>query len=148
MCGFNGGRIHDSISGEVCAEIVKEDDNTDLPETRAILKVMWDWSPSDEYVRMVKKLFTTVFDRSAALAAVVIAGMGKKTERLQPAMGGLTVGVDGSLYTQNEKYQKMIVKHLNTILGEDTASLIHFIIADDGSGKGAAILAGTAAQTS
>lgn len=136
--------VHDSMPGDACAEIVKTDD---LEETRKILNIMWDWSPSDNYVGMIKTLFTTVFDRSAALAAAAIAGMAKKTGRLQPAMGGLTVGVDGSLYTQNEKYQKMIVKHLNTVLGEDTASLIHFVIADDGSGKGAAILAGTTAQT-
>lgn len=129
-----------------CCGAIMDDVTHDLTETKQILKTMWHWSPPQEYVEMVKALFTTVFDRSAALAAVVIAAMAKSTGKLQPAMGGLTVGVDGSLYTQNEMYRRMICKHLNTVLGEDTATLIHFAIADDGSGKGAAILAGALAQ--
>lgn len=129
------------MPGECCAAIVSEEDIT-LPETTEILKLMWNWAASPEHVQMVKALFTAVFDRSAALAAVAIAAMAKKTEHLQPAMGGLTIGVDGSLYTQNEKYRHMLVKHLDTILGEDTAALINFTIATDGSGKGAGILAG------
>lgn len=132
--------VHETMSGECCAAIVN-DTSADLRETREILKVMWDWIPSIEYIRMIQKLFTQVFDRSAALAAAVIAAMAKKTGKLQPAMGGLTVGVDGSLYTRNETYRQRLVHHLNTILGEDTASLLHFTVADDGSGKGAAILA-------
>lgn len=131
---------HETMPGECCAAIMN-DETPDLAETREILHDLWDWTPPKDYVQKVQQLFTKVFDRSAALASVVIAGMARQTGRLQPALGGVTVGVDGSLYTRNEKYRKMLVHHFNALLGEDTASLIHFLIADDGSGKGAAILA-------
>ncbi|XP_055389109.1 hexokinase-like [Condylostylus longicornis] len=130
---------HETMPGECCGAIIA-DDSEDLAVVKEILEEMWQWTPPQEHVERVKALFVAVFDRSAALASVMIAALAKKTGRLQPAMGGLTVGVDGSLYTQNILYRQMLCKHLNSVLGEDTASLIHFAIADDGSGKGAAIL--------
>lgn len=69
--------------------------------------------------------------------------MSKATGRLQPAMGGLTVGIDGTLYVKNPHFQTMMREFLDLILDKETSSLIHCCVAEDGSGKGAAVLAGT-----
>lgn len=137
---------HETMPGECCSAIIA-DTTPGLSRTKEILKIMWDFSPPDEHVVMIKSLFTVIYDRSASLSAVVIAAMAEKTAKLQPALGGLTVGVDGSLYTQNKTYREKLDEQLKVILGDDIASLIHFVIADDGSGKGAAILAGIAFQS-
>lgn len=86
-----------------------------------------------------------VFRRSAAVSAVAIAAMAKATGRLQTAMGGLTVGIDGSLYTLNPTYRDAVREYLEMILTKKTADLIHTVVAEDGSGKGAAVLAATLA---
>lgn len=86
-----------------------------------------------------------MFRRSAAVSAVAIAAMAKSTGRLTRAMGGLTVGIDGTLYVQNPVYQKAVEEYLEKILGRNAADLIHIVVAEDGSGKGAAILAATLA---
>eukprot|EP01055_Gregarina_sp_Pseudo9_P000373 Gregarina_sp_Pseudo_9__372@NODE_1240_length_1747_cov_256_183255_g1166_i0_p1_GENE_NODE_1240_length_1747_cov_256_183255_g1166_i0NODE_1240_length_1747_cov_256_183255_g1166_i0_p1_ORF_typecomplete_len485_score95_80Hexokinase_2/PF03727_16/2e48Hexokinase_1/PF00349_21/3_8e47PRRSV_Env/PF02340_15/0_17PRRSV_Env/PF02340_15/13_NODE_1240_length_1747_cov_256_183255_g1166_i0851539 len=108
----------------------------------------WDWSVNKEDLKVIKQIVDAVFDRSAGMTAVVVAAMAKKTKRLQPAMGGVTVGVDGSMYTKNPKYQQRVNHFLQLILGEQLAALIHFQITADGSGKGAACLAATVAEHS
>eukprot|EP01069_Polyplicarium_translucidae_P003501 Polyplicarium_translucidae@DN2330_c0_g1_i1.p1 len=134
--------VRESLPAEVCANIIT-DKTEDLQFSRQCLSALWDWTPPVETVKIVQHLATMVFDRSAALAAVAIAGMAKKTGRLSPAMGGMTCGIDGSVYTCNEWYQHRLRHFLNVTLGAATSALIHTVIATDGSGKGAAILAGT-----
>lgn len=82
-------------------------------------------------------------DRSAALSAVIIAATAKKTKHLQAAMGGCTVAIDGSLYKLVPFFQRQVRAHLDSLLGKVTSSLVHLVTADDGSGKGAAVLAAT-----
>lgn len=98
-------------------------------------------------LQVLHRIATAVLDRSAALSAVVIAGCSLKTGRLQAAFGGLSVAIDGSLYTKNPWYQRRIRDHLDTILGKPRSGLIHLIVAEDGTGKGAAILASTLADS-
>lgn len=76
---------------------------------------------------------------------MAIAAMSKSTGRLQTAMGGLTVGIDGTLYVQNVIYQETVREYLEVVLDKNIADLIHTVIAEDGSGKGAAVLAATLA---
>lgn len=106
----------------------------------------WGDSLELDQLRVLSRIATAVMDRSAALAAVVIAGCSQKTGRLQPAFGGLSVAIDGSLYKKNPWYQRRIRFHLDSILGKSPSSLIHLLLADDGSGKGASILASTLVQ--
>jgi len=134
--------LRDSMPPEACGMVLSDND-ADLSITQNVLEGLWEWEVPKEDRVIVKRLFSMVFDRSAALAASVIAGMAKKTRRLLPAMGGLTVGIDGSLYTQNVWYAKRVRHHLDQILGPATGGLVHLCIANDGSGKGAAILAAT-----
>eukprot|EP01054_Gregarina_sp_Poly1_P000095 Gregarina_sp_Poly_1__94@NODE_1020_length_5329_cov_521_329913_g711_i0_p1_GENE_NODE_1020_length_5329_cov_521_329913_g711_i0NODE_1020_length_5329_cov_521_329913_g711_i0_p1_ORF_typecomplete_len507_score81_43Hexokinase_2/PF03727_16/2_1e50Hexokinase_1/PF00349_21/1_7e47ROK/PF00480_20/0_14ROK/PF00480_20/1_7e03_NODE_1020_length_5329_cov_521_329913_g711_i01861523 len=113
-----------------------------------IMKQEWNWNLNNEDLKVVKSIVDVVFDRSAGMTAVTVAALAKKTKRLQPAMGGVTVGVDGSMYKKNEKYQRRVKDFLVDILGEQLAALIKFQPTDDGSGKGAACLAATVAYAS
>lgn len=91
-------------------------------------------------LRTIHRIATTVMDRSASMAAVFISACAQKSGRLQAAFGGLSVGIDGSLYKKNPWYRQRVRHHLDSILGETKSRLIHLLLADDGSGKGAGIL--------
>ncbi|KAH0487891.1 MAG: uncharacterized protein KVP18_002170 [Porospora cf. gigantea A] len=130
-----------SLPTDACAKVFN-DDSVGYVVTKGVMKQHWDWEVADEgHLRIIYKLISAVFQRSAVLAAICVAAIAKKTRRLQPAMGGLTLGVDGSLFCMNPKYQKHLQKHLRKMLGDDLAGLIHFTITSDGSGKGAAVMA-------
>eukprot|EP01054_Gregarina_sp_Poly1_P011467 Gregarina_sp_Poly_1__11466@NODE_985_length_5470_cov_797_213215_g692_i0_p2_GENE_NODE_985_length_5470_cov_797_213215_g692_i0NODE_985_length_5470_cov_797_213215_g692_i0_p2_ORF_typecomplete_len514_score88_85Hexokinase_1/PF00349_21/1_9e51Hexokinase_2/PF03727_16/1_9e44_NODE_985_length_5470_cov_797_213215_g692_i037935334 len=96
-------------------------------------------------LRWIQHICSLVFERGAALAAMIISGCSLKSGRLQEAMGGLTVGIDGSLYKCNPFFRDWIVYYLEVILGPKQASLVHLENSDDGSGLGAAILSAIAA---
>lgn len=95
-------------------------------------------------LKWIQHICTVIYERGASLAAVIIAGCALKSGRLQEAMGGLTVGIDGSLYKCNPFFRDYILHYLEVILGPHQASLVHLENADDGSGLGAAILAAIA----
>eukprot|EP01057_Protomagalhaensia_wolfi_P002638 Protomagalhaensia_wolfi_Nauph_80__2637@NODE_277_length_2952_cov_21_849983_g207_i0_p1_GENE_NODE_277_length_2952_cov_21_849983_g207_i0NODE_277_length_2952_cov_21_849983_g207_i0_p1_ORF_typecomplete_len509_score115_86Hexokinase_1/PF00349_21/3_2e52Hexokinase_2/PF03727_16/3e50_NODE_277_length_2952_cov_21_849983_g207_i03051831 len=100
-----------------------------------------------EELQRVQGLCAAVYDRAAALAAMLICGTATKTGRLQQAMGGVTVGIDGSLYKCNEFFRNDIRKYIDVLLGQERSKLIHLEFAEDGSGLGAAILAAIAAAS-
>ncbi|EZG44252.1 hexokinase [Gregarina niphandrodes] len=104
----------------------------------------WGCEFSIEELGWVKDLCEVVFRRSAALAAVLVAGIAIKTGKLQEAIGGLTVGIDGSLWKCNPKYRADLKTYLGHILGQEEANLITLVNSDDGSGLGAAILSAVA----
>eukprot|EP01053_Blabericola_migrator_P010575 Blabericola_migrator_1__10574@NODE_5_length_29060_cov_171_088642_g4_i0_p6_GENE_NODE_5_length_29060_cov_171_088642_g4_i0NODE_5_length_29060_cov_171_088642_g4_i0_p6_ORF_typecomplete_len505_score85_26Hexokinase_2/PF03727_16/3_1e45Hexokinase_1/PF00349_21/9_7e42DUF2637/PF10935_8/7_8e03DUF2637/PF10935_8/3_4e02DUF2637/PF10935_8/1_3_NODE_5_length_29060_cov_171_088642_g4_i021423656 len=117
-------------------------DNSDtLTMVDKLLQGLWDWQTTHETRRTIQKLFALVFDRSAALAAASIAALAKKSGRLQPAMGGVTVAVDGALHTSHPWYSDIVRTYLKQILGEETAHYVHLFVAMNGAAKGAALLA-------
>eukprot|EP01070_Trichotokara_eunicae_P008899 Trichotokara_eunicae@DN5912_c0_g1_i10.p1 len=134
---------HNSITTEACAEVMN-DETRDLSVTRSVFKHFWDWDLSQRDVEQIHSLVVTIWKRSAALSAVAICALAKKTGRLQRAMGGVTVGIDGSVFVKNVKYQQFVRESVNEILGEELGSLVHLVTADDGSGKGASVLAAAA----
>eukprot|EP00382_Lankesteria_abbotti_P001216 CAMPEP_0113844314 /NCGR_PEP_ID=MMETSP0372-20130328/176_1 /TAXON_ID=340204 /ORGANISM="Lankesteria abbotti" /LENGTH=509 /DNA_ID=CAMNT_0000813319 /DNA_START=70 /DNA_END=1599 /DNA_ORIENTATION=- /assembly_acc=CAM_ASM_000359 len=132
-------QIH-SLTAEDCAEMAA-DVSSDAESVVKVLKRNYDATLSASQCAGIRRICYAVFDRSAALAACVIAACARKSGKLQPAMGGLTVGIDGSLYKCNKFYRKRLSQHLKSVLGEETSSLITLALADDGSGKGAGIVA-------
>eukprot|EP01071_Lankesteria_metandrocarpae_P007172 Lankesteria_metandrocarpae@DN4606_c0_g1_i1.p1 len=131
-----------SFSTEEAANFVN-DRTVDYDYIRKYVEKNWNHTPTDKQCADMKSICQVIYDRSAALSAVAIAACAKKTGRLQPAMGGLTVGIDGSLYKCNKFYRTALSSTLRVILGDDVASLINLSLADDGSGKGACIVAST-----
>lgn len=135
--------VPNTLTGEGCGAILN-DACAPFTTTASVFQDLWDWNPPTEALPVLQQLVRAVFTRSAAISAALIAGMCKATGRLQPAMGGLTVGLDGSLYVLNESYQREVRHYLEVVLGKRTADLIRTVIARDGSGMGAAILAAAA----
>eukprot|EP00917_Polyrhabdina_sp_WS-2016_P014436 GHVP01031554.1.p1 GENE.GHVP01031554.1~~GHVP01031554.1.p1 ORF type:complete len:512 (-),score=75.90 GHVP01031554.1:159-1694(-) len=124
------------------ASIMMLDDTSDCKQVCKFLREKWEVAdPKPEVIKVVKDVCTLIYDRSATLVACLVAAISEKTGYLQAAKGGLTVAVDGSLFVHNHVYREKMRLCLNDLLGEETASLINFVVADDGSGKGAAVFA-------
>lgn len=132
--------MHYSFSSENLSAVI-EDDTADFVSTAGVLMDTWHHEFSYSELRAIHRLCRVVMDRSAALAAVIIASIARKTRHLQPAMSGVSVAIDGSLYRCAPFFQRQLRTHLDAILGKAVSGLIHLILADDGSGKGASILA-------
>lgn len=125
------------------------DSSPDRQAVREVLSVQLEWDVEDlKTLDVVRQLCRRVLQRSARLLAMTIAALAKQTGKLQFAAGGVTVGVDGSVYTKNQPFQKDVREALGLILGESIASLITMKVSSDGSGLGAAILAACEMQKS
>jgi len=108
--------------------------------TQRVLKTKLGWDLQDiDQLRMVYKIACVIFDRSATISALMTSVLAHRTRHLQKALGGVTVGVDGSLYLKNPKYKKTYRKTIDKILG-CRSELLHMVAANDGSGKGAAVI--------
>lgn len=132
--------------GSEDVSLVIEDSSSDLSTTASVMRQVWNATFSEPELRAVNQLCKTIVARSAALAAVIIAGTARKTQYLQPAMQGVSVAIDGSLYKCVPFFRNKLRAALEDILGSSRANLIHLLTADDGSGKGAAVLACTVAH--
>lgn len=130
-----------------CARVITDGDS-DLSITKEILEGLWEWNTTVQQRQVVQQLFQVVFDRSAALASVAIVALAGKTERLQPAMGGLTCAIGGSLCSKVPSYFVKLRSYLDDVLDNDTARLIHLYEVQDGSAKGAGILAAISTESS
>lgn len=112
---------------------------------KKLAKDYFDWDLTDEAdLKIIHDICRAVVDRSAMILAAIIIAFAKKTGKLQEAVGGLTVAIDGTVYCQNPKYKENVRKYLNRNLGKRIAPLIKIRETKDGSGLGAAILAATA----
>lgn len=138
------GRVRYSIPWLACARVIADIEDPDMTSSGEILSGLWGWETSVAQRKIVQQLFQVVFDRSAALAAVAIVALASQTERLQSAMGGLTCAIGGALCTKVPSYFAKLRSCLDMVLDNDTARLIHLYEVQDGSAKGAGILAAIA----
>ncbi|EZG58902.1 hexokinase, partial [Gregarina niphandrodes] len=136
---------HNSMTTHACMRIAY-DETKELSDTRDALSMQLEWPEVKltwEVLEICHNLCRAACRRSAAIMSCLIATFAKRTGRLQPALGGVTVAIDGSVYTKNPEYQKDFRQELEKTVGKDLADLIKVTIATDGSGAGAAILAAT-----
>lgn len=133
----------DSFSSEDASTIIG-DKSEKLVVVQKKTRERWSHTFDHTELEWIKAICTVVFERAAAMAALIIAGAAIKSGRLQEAMGGVTAGVDGSLYKCNPFLREDLRRYLNIILGEKQANLVNVAFADDGSGLGAAIVSAVA----
>ena len=92
---------------------------------------------STDSLRVFSAMGDAVLDRSAAVAAAVLAGVvqqatnGKKKMRCE-------VGIDGSVFTKGHNYRERLLKHLRKFYPTQDIVLD---FSEDGSGMGAALVA-------
>ncbi|XP_075591229.1 hexokinase-like [Dermatophagoides farinae] len=137
---------HDSITTKAVFKIM-EDETPDLAVVKNAVATLFEWDTNTlslTELNAIKQICKTVIVRSSTMIAAAIAAVASLTGRLSPASGGLTIAVDGSIYTKNKSYRDLLSAKLVDILGPNLARLIKFHISSDGSGIGAAILAATA----
>eukprot|EP01070_Trichotokara_eunicae_P005532 Trichotokara_eunicae@DN4555_c0_g1_i1.p1 len=132
-------RPHVLSAEDLCS--IMNDKSSNHIVVQKVLQDKFNATMSPRHHQIIHDVACSVVGRSAMMSAVMIAGCAKKTQRIQPAMGGVTCAIDGSLYRMNPWYQEQVRAALDVIFGADISKLIHLITADDGSGKGAAVMA-------
>eukprot|EP01071_Lankesteria_metandrocarpae_P001332 Lankesteria_metandrocarpae@DN1477_c0_g1_i2.p1 len=113
--------------------------SANLEVTKTTLKDVWNWDASDEVCRIVESLIEQVFSRSAAVGAICVAGFVSRMVSTGNSKK-FHVGVDGSLYKLNSKYQVMLKNHVDNVLDGKGVTVAFHTVAD-ASGVGGAILA-------
>ncbi|XP_070595033.1 hexokinase-3 isoform X2 [Erythrolamprus reginae] len=100
---------------------------------------------SPEDAKVVKEVCHTVTSRAAMMCAAGVAAVVEKIrENKRMTKLEVTVGVDGTVYKMNPYFAKKL---------QDTVALlapncnVKFLVSEDGSGKGAALIAAVACRT-
>ncbi|XP_063784002.1 hexokinase-3 isoform X2 [Pseudophryne corroboree] len=118
-----------------------ENDPFGLDKAKSMLTSL-GLNPSDQDCRAVKSVCNAVLMRSAKLCAAGLAAVANRIKNnRQDPVGRITVGVDGYVYKTNPKFGA----YLNKALEELAPSCqIKFLVSEDGSGKGTAIVTAVA----
>lgn len=129
-----------SLPWTACVSIILDDESSGFLVTEEILKGAWDWETTESERRIVRLLFKCVFDRAAALVAVIIASLSRATGYFQAAMGGFTCIISGEAAKDYPPFMSTVRETLDAVL-EEQGKLIELQYIKDGS------LVGTAALT-
>ncbi|KAM4037049.1 hexokinase-3 [Anomaloglossus baeobatrachus] len=118
-----------------------ENDTSGLGKAKTLL-VSLGLKPTNQDCDLVKDVCSAVCTRSAKLCAAGLAAVANRIKNTHhDPMGHMTVGVDGSVYKTNPKFSE----HLNQTLKELAPGCqIKFLVSEDGSGKGTAIVTAVA----
>jgi len=133
------------IKGEFKSEymsVIEGDNTKNLARTEAILKKTGMTSPGMDDKKFTKNVCRIVSRRAARLSAACIAAIIKKMDL--DLSRKHTVAIDGSVYEKHRTFKVDIIACLKDAFGRKS-SRIKIVLAKDGSGKGAAIIAAVAA---
>ncbi|CAF2065766.1 unnamed protein product [Rotaria magnacalcarata] len=118
---------------------VETDEGIKFSNTRRVLEDIGIRNPTFDDCVIVQHICRQVSKRAARLAgaglAVLINRMGKPT---------VTIGVDGSLYRYHPRFKRNMERSMEGLVNKDFK--FKFALSDDGSGKGAALVACVAAH--
>eukprot|EP00919_Chromeraceae_sp_WS-2016_P052695 GHVR01125093.1.p1 GENE.GHVR01125093.1~~GHVR01125093.1.p1 ORF type:complete len:498 (+),score=73.23 GHVR01125093.1:169-1662(+) len=134
-----------TLLSEVVSQLLR-DTSPNMTVSLEKLNRAWECDLSQDMLFALYDICKIVMGRSMLLAAISISAVAIHTKCLEEeceGRRGMTVAVDGSLYSLNKWYQQGLVDNINLVLGEQKGKLIHIRQADDGSGKGAAVLVAT-----
>ncbi len=123
--------------------VIENDHSAGLAKTASVLKKAGLTKCTSEEKRQVKNICETVSRRGARISAACIAAIIK---RMDPSLSRRhTVAIDGSVYEKHPTFAKNMNSCLKEIFGR-RSNHIKIVLAKDGSGKGAAIIAAVAAS--
>lgn len=94
---------------------------------------------------LLSEVSECVLDRSAAVAAAVLAAVIQKATLGRPT-ARCEVGIDGSLFTKGHKYKQRLLGHLSQLMPEEDFNQVFLDFSEDGSGLGAALVAAAIAR--
>ncbi|NWX43938.1 HXK3 protein, partial [Steatornis caripensis] len=123
--------------------LVRDSDGLGLRQVRAILQDL-ELQASFEDSVLVREVCQTVSLRAAQLCA---AGLAAVVEKMRENRGlaqlAVTVGVDGTLYKMHPRFSQHLQQMLRDLAPKCTVT---FLQSEDGSGKGAALVAAVACR--
>ncbi|XP_071948900.1 hexokinase-2-like [Antedon mediterranea] len=121
-------RFLSEIEADTCESLTKVDE---------IIRSL-DLKPTIQDLQIVKLVCQTVSYRAAKLAAAGVATVANLMTRDE-----ITVGTDGSLYKKHPKFHDYMVLYTNKLAPKKK---VNFMLSEDGSGKGAALVAAVASH--
>ncbi|KAM3926175.1 hexokinase-3 isoform 1-T2 [Leptodactylus fuscus] len=129
----------DAIPTKNVSEI--ENDNFGLAKAKTLLASL-GLNPTEQDCVLVKSVCSAVSTRSAKLCAAGLAAVANRIKNNHhDPLGRITVGVDGSVYKTNPKFGEHLSQTLK-VLAPDCQ--VKFLVSEDGSGKGTAIVTAVA----
>eukprot|EP00771_Trimastix_marina_P000294 gnl/Trimastix_PCT/1313.p1 GENE.gnl/Trimastix_PCT/1313~~gnl/Trimastix_PCT/1313.p1 ORF type:complete len:502 (+),score=181.17 gnl/Trimastix_PCT/1313:40-1545(+) len=149
------GAAQEQFDSNHMARIV-EDTEPGLPTTAAVLQVFWRKEEeggavtvpvySEEQLRAVQALCRAIIVRSARLFALALTALAvRMRDSIRAAK--VTFAIDGSLFRKEALVRREVRAFMDACLPQYGVPLdaVALVESDDGSGKGAAIIAATAA---
>ncbi|MFA6141854.1 MAG: hexokinase [Candidatus Omnitrophota bacterium] len=122
---------------------IEADKTAGLSKTASVLKKAGIAKSTPEERRRIKEICQSVSRRGARISASCIAAIIKKMDRRLSRKH--VVAIDGSVYEKHPTFAKNMRSCLDGIFGSKSA-LVRMVLAKDGSGKGAAVIAAVAAS--
>lgn len=107
--------------------------------TREILNEMGIQNPSDEDCEIVRYCCELVSRRSARLVGSALASL-----ILRIGEQEITIGVDGSVYRFHPRFHDLMTAAVKELI--PSSYKFQFVLSEDGSGRGAALVAAVAAR--
>jgi len=142
-----------SLSSSHCASIA-QDTSDEFTITQKVVKDVWGAivssgdktglsSINKDVIPIIHKVCWMIMDRAAGLSAVIVAATARRYLTADPSSvsKGVTVAIDGSLYKCVNMFRQRFRFYLELLLGQEIANSVNCVISDDGSGKGAALIA-------
>lgn len=98
-----------------------------------------DLGVTEDDLLIIKAICSLISGRSALLLAICVAEIVSRIDKVEQ-----TVAVDGSVFKHHLKMRDQLATHVERMVKDKNVKLM---LAEDGSGKGAAFLAAIASRT-
>lgn len=139
-----GGRLSEKMSTryefftKYVSEIESQEEGS-YALTKEILSEMGVEAPSDEECETVRYICELVSRRSARLVSSALASL-----ILRIGDPDITIGVDGSVYRFHPRFHDLMTETVKELI--PSSYKFQFVLSEDGSGRGAALVAAVAAK--
>ncbi|XP_017881775.1 hexokinase-1-like isoform X2 [Ceratina calcarata] len=128
-----------SVSGDLTSDLVSDIEQDSLDggdnNTKEVL-IKFGIVPDEEDVKIVQYVCEVVSNRAALLVSICLAALLKRIDKNR-----VTIAVDGSLYKHHPRMETWMKAYIPLLAPDHKFEMIH---AEDGSGKGAALVAAIA----
>lgn len=134
---FNGKAGKFTTKDSFPTKFVSEVESLDRYKINEVLNEM-EVIASEGDVDILQRVCAVVSVRAARLAAAGVVAIAKKTQNYKT-----TIAVDGSLFKKHPQFKRYMEKTVKELLPEGEITLM---LSEDGSGKGAALIAAVASK--
>ncbi|PBC33115.1 Hexokinase-2 [Apis cerana cerana] len=124
-----------NLTSDLVSDIEQDSVDGDYNSTKEVL-MKFGIIPDEDDVKIVQYVCEVVSNRAALLVSICLAVLLKRIDRKH-----VTIAVDGSLYKHHPRLETWIKQYIPLLAPDHKFKMIH---AEDGSGKGAALVAAIA----